>query len=314
MDFYCSPKEVYVAVVTGNCGDGKSHFINEQVSEPVEHSQSQSHVTIKSVMFKSKHYNNLYFMDTVGLDIDSIPGDTLRGKEVCYVHITGSKRPKDVEKKLNKMTTPFPCLFYCTYDYPVSPPPYSLITNFKIDDLKFKHYDQRIIPPLPLPKPQPMQNIVVKKEKKIKVKGQVSKTVFGKSMEQLDHMEARVLPLFRSCLQICKQHSDIPYLLLLSITSREQLQEMRHPGETILKYILQRMGLDQSKVDHLITNERFSNMLTDWGLDKHFNSLYQDGNILGDETRADYIEALFEYVYTNEKRHVIPLLKKIIDE
>jgi dsRNA-specific ribonuclease len=73
------------------------------------------------------------------------------------------------------------------------------------------------------------------------------------------------------------------------------------------------MEYEPEMVESLIGNERLAGFVESWGLRPHFNSLYTgDNNDFTAETIADYIEALFGFVYANDKRKVVSLIVKII--
>jgi hypothetical protein len=296
-----SDSEKKYVVVVGNMGVGKSYFINNQVHENVRHNSGPDQVTKQSRSYVSRDDGNVMFTDTLGFDKDKIPHSLLVGKRVCFVVILSTVRINEEKAFALKMIGQSPHKFYCKHGAAASEEMPS------IDDFELSQLPEFLVNPA---YGTGLQNNLQGGPQQPTM---MANSLFKKHSNLPNELKVRLKNAYQNApLQIVNQEV-ITENDLLAVDTQQMLSRYRQRGESILKYMLQCMEYEPEMVESLIGNERLAGFVESWGLRPHFNSLYTgDNNDFTAETIADYIEALFGFVYANDKRKVVSLIVKII--
>lgn len=293
-------------VVAGSMGVGKSYLIDRHVEANVPHNEGRTHVTRSSEIYKSRADPDVWFVDTVGLDKDGIPHNILKGKKLCYVVILSSLRVDDEMRRFTEMLGPSsPIYYYWTSRHPHNQPhDLTSADDFNLSQLqRFEVVieDELRSQPPRLPRP------ATGHRPQTSVPPQLKKHVH---LPQV--LKGRIVAAYDECPLEKVNQEKMMESDLKALTSRADIEKFRRRGEKVLEYVILCMGYENHDVQSFMSNERLAGKVHEWGLNDHIDSLYPGENDFCDETLADYIEALFGYVYAKDKRKIVDLLVNIV--
>jgi energy-coupling factor transporter ATP-binding protein EcfA2 len=309
-------------VFLGNAGVGKSTIIGTLTTAHVpsggELTVDDQAFTRRTTEYSSKEFCDLVIVDTVGLDKGNPSLTSYYGKQVAFAVI----HDKPVRAGLLKtkvehligMEMPFKM-----YMTPGIPPSEAIpsILSFDVRDINFKTLTRS-----PADPPPKVNNMPVSKQAPIvhRPPPPPAKLLFGKDQLNLGAVEQAILRMHLkdgSFFVSDKKRfrGKPPTNELLTYLDKKMVDDLRMPGEKLLEYALYSM-YDRNTVEQMKSNETLASLVTDnQHLWEHFCNLYPEGvaDQTNDETRADYIEALYLYVHLHHRRKLVSLTKYIVE-
>jgi energy-coupling factor transporter ATP-binding protein EcfA2 len=312
-------------VFLGNAGVGKSRIIGTLTTAHVpsggELTVDDQAFTRRTTEYTSKEFCDLVIVDTVGLDQGNPSLTSYYDKQVAFavIHdkpVRGGVLKTKVENLIGKE---MPFKMYLAHNIPPSESIPS-ISSFDVRDISFKTLTRSPVDP-PKVNNMPVTKLASIAQRHMKcTPTPPARLFFGKDQVNLGAVEQAILDMhvkfggfFVSDKK--KLRGNPPTNELLTSLDKTMVDKFRMPGEKLLEYVLYCM-YDRNTVEQMKSNETLASLVTDnqylW---KHFCNLYPGGvaNQTNDETRADYIEALYVYVHCNHRGKLVSLTKYIVE-